>query len=1132
MAVFKCKMCGSDLYPEDGAGVVICDLCGSEQTLPKAADERKTALFNKANAFRMKKRFDEALKLYAEIQAKYPDEADAHWGKLLCEYGIEYVDDNKTERKIPTCNRTLSVSIFDHPEYKAAMKKATAEEGEIYKREATEIDGYQKKILEIAKKEAPYDIFICFKELDSEGKRTKDSQLATKIYENLTKKNYKVFFSRVTLKSKVGSEYEPYIYAALQSAKVMLVLATKKEYVEAVWVRNEWSRYLGFMEADGGKSIVPCIKDIDAYDLPEALQDFQAQDMGELDFIENLTRAIDSKFGRAEHVQSVPAPVVSTENMPTSVGNLIKRARIALEMGDNKKAEAFAEQALNIEPECAEGYFVELMCELGVANEEGLLQKDFLKNPKFVIAKRFAGGEFAVRLLGLEKQHAQLIKKAEEELAYKQAAERERERRFAEEAAEREAEEAKLRAQEEARKQAERAEKERRRKAELAERKERIALLKPIREKIAKARGLLDMGWYHTVGVRSDGTVAATGENNQEQCSVSAWTDIVAVSCGSKHTVGLRSDGTLIATGDKGNNRCRVSAWKKIVAVACGSNHTVGLRADGTVIAVGNDQLGQCSNTKEWRDVAYIFTASEKTLGITKDGKLLCTTEIGVENEPEWQGLVYVAATFGGGVVGLTEDGRILTSPKVDTKLCESLKEIEQPVAALYLNRGCFTRSPALNGVAVTADGKIHAFGVDVEKYREKLCALEKVIGVSVGGVQGFQAAFLLENGKVVAVGDNQREQCSVEDWRLFNALDTLEEERHQNAAEIHIFKEFGKALGERLAEVKEREKLLAAERAAVLGKRGMIATSSWHTVAVKTSGTVVENRSTGRYKKWRDIVRVAAVRNCTVGLTSDGMLMISGDGDWKEQALSWTELQDVQISTDGDFIVGLKKNGTVVAAGNNRYGQCEISSWKDIVCIACGASHTVGVRSDGTVLAVGRNNDSECDVSTWKNIVSVEANFRGTVGLKRDGTLCVTSAMTNRSKFLDIKDAIAVSVDKHGDTALILKLGGKIALLGEIINIDDKKLKWGNYVAIAAASYYGFAVNTEGIVEEFDFGVGESLSAGLAGTQLFENLDDYENESSNRRQRVKQGFCPYCGGEFKGLFGKNCSVCGKKKDY
>ena len=126
MAVFRCKMCGSDLYPEDGAKTVYCDICGSEQTLPKAADEHKTELFNRANGFRMQRRFDEALKLYGQILAEYPDEADSHWGKVLCEYGIEYVDDARTERKIPTCNRTLSISIFDHPEYKAAIAKATA----------------------------------------------------------------------------------------------------------------------------------------------------------------------------------------------------------------------------------------------------------------------------------------------------------------------------------------------------------------------------------------------------------------------------------------------------------------------------------------------------------------------------------------------------------------------------------------------------------------------------------------------------------------------------------------------------------------------------------------------------------------------------------------------------------------------------------------------------------------------------------------------------------------------------------------------------------------------------------------------------------------------------------------------
>ena len=305
---FICKMCGSELYPEDGDKTVVCDVCGSEQTLPVADDSHKVNMFNEANNYRLQKRFDEAANLYKNIISEYPEECDAHWGLVLCEYGIEYVDDKKTERKIPTCNRTLRTSIFDHEEYKKAVEKATDEERAIYEREAKEIDGYQKKILEISDKEAPYDVFICYKETAEDGKRTKDSQLATKIYDNLTGKGYKVFFSRITLKNKLGSEYEPVIFAALQSAKVMLVVGTKTEYLEAVWVRNEWSRYLGFMEEDVDKVIVPCYKDLDPYDLPEELQEFQAQDMGDMDFIENLSRAIDSKFGRQPQYYGYGAP--------------------------------------------------------------------------------------------------------------------------------------------------------------------------------------------------------------------------------------------------------------------------------------------------------------------------------------------------------------------------------------------------------------------------------------------------------------------------------------------------------------------------------------------------------------------------------------------------------------------------------------------------------------------------------------------------------------------------------------------------------------------------------------------------------------------------------------------------------
>ena len=78
------------------------------------------------------------------------------------------------------------------------------------------------EILAVSKNEKPYDVFICYKETDEKGERTIDSVLAYDIYEALTAKGMNVFFARVTLEDKLGRQYEPYIFAALNSAKVML----------------------------------------------------------------------------------------------------------------------------------------------------------------------------------------------------------------------------------------------------------------------------------------------------------------------------------------------------------------------------------------------------------------------------------------------------------------------------------------------------------------------------------------------------------------------------------------------------------------------------------------------------------------------------------------------------------------------------------------------------------------------------------------------------------------------------------------------------------------------------------------------------------------------------------------------
>ena len=63
------------------------------------------------------------------------------------------------------------------------------------------------------------------------------------------------------------------------------------------------------------------------------------------------------------------------------------------------------------------------------------------------------------------------------------------------------------------------------------------------------------------VAVREDGTVAESG---CERCDVSGWTDIVQVAQTGSSIVGLKSDGTAVAVGDNEYGQCDVSDWKGI----------------------------------------------------------------------------------------------------------------------------------------------------------------------------------------------------------------------------------------------------------------------------------------------------------------------------------------------------------------------------------------------------------------------------------------------------------------------------------------------------------------------------------------------------------------------------------------
>lgn len=77
-----------------------------------------------------------------------------------------------------------------------------------------------------------------------------------------------------------------------------------------------------------------------------------------------------------------------------------------------------------------------------------------------------------------------------------------------------------------------------------------------------------------------------------------------------------------------------------------------------------------------------------------------------------------------------------------------------------------------------------------------------------------------------------------------------------------------------------------------------------------------------------------------------------------------WKDI--VAVSAGGHHTVGLKKDGTVVAVGDNNYGECNVSDWKNIVAISAGANHTVGLKKNRTVIAVGANESKQCSTQKF----------------------------------------------------------------------------------------------------------------------------------------------------------------------
>jgi uncharacterized repeat protein (TIGR02543 family) len=212
-------------------------------------------------------------------------------------------------------------------------------------------------------------------------------------------------------------------------------------------------------------------------------------------------------------------------------------------------------------------------------------------------------------------------------------------------------------------------------------------------------------GFSHTVGLEEGGTVVATGNNDDGQCNVAGWTDISMVVAGDWHTVGLKNDGSVVATGKSDQGQCDILGWADIQQVAAGGAHTVGLESGGTVVATGNNDDGQC-NVGGWTDISMVVAGYAHTVGLKSDGTVVATgnNAEGQCNVAGWTDIQQVAAGRAH-TVGLKSDGTVVATGNNDEGQCDVGSWILETLSSEPPGSYHLTISSAAGGL-VTAPGE------------------------------------------------------------------------------------------------------------------------------------------------------------------------------------------------------------------------------------------------------------------------------------------------------------------------------------------------------------------------------------------------------------------------------------------
>lgn len=375
MASMKCPACGGTCNFVYGQGYV-CDHCPNVYDGVEISDSIIDKL-NSANAKRTEEYdFDGALRICYEVLEEQPDSQEANWCALLAEYQIIYLQNDEGEY-VPT---------FLNPDVEVPLNKCKyySKLNISYRTMADNIEKMRVLVVREAKSIPDYDVFISYRQHIGRNSKmeTEESAWADEFYKLLSKQTgdnkLRVFYDKASLDSS-NAGWEPHIYAALRSAKFLVLMGSSIDNINSTWVKNEWKRFIAYRNMGREKTVAVLAKNIDPMKLPDiALRTGQ------------MIKA-DDKGWQEKLVKRANDACKENKDVPY----LLNEAETFIQCRNFKKAKLTYLKVCNIEPRNSKAYWGLLMCKLKAMDDYDLIKgrKKLIKINEYNDAVRYAVGK-------------------------------------------------------------------------------------------------------------------------------------------------------------------------------------------------------------------------------------------------------------------------------------------------------------------------------------------------------------------------------------------------------------------------------------------------------------------------------------------------------------------------------------------------------------------------------------------------------------------------------------------------------------------------------------------------------------------------------------------------------------------